>query len=676
MADQDDWVPHATPNQGQTDDWVSHAPASTSGPEPITDYSRSIVAKANDPHPLVSLAHGLEVGLAKPVGNIDRAVAALGSKVGVDTGGAQRYENAQRFMQRPDIAAELNSGWGETGKIAGEVASSLPVAALTENPWAVGAATGAMNTDATSLPGAAVDTATGAVGGKAGQVLARGAGSLISRAVNRFAPNITMDSGPAKPNIARQAAGYVARLMKSSGISPDDLMGVTTQKPVTSAEIIGKSGITALGALARREGATSDALDGLLQERSTNAASRMLDDYASASGIDPALAKGDIDDYVTKGRETVKPMFDQALGGKAGVWNGKLSMLAQRPAVQKAMSAVVEDLKNADVDPTGLGFTGQDPATGKFVQMPRPTAQAWDMVKKRLGSLGERDAFGKLLPDSLSPGNFNLNKANTDLTAALRDAIPGYGAALDASGDYLKMKLAFQNGQDFILNPKVSVQQVAKHFSSLTPQEQQAFKGGIANQLFDKAQNGRLTSGLFYKAQNGALAPVAAVARKLDAALGPKNAQKFLSGIESEGRMAQAGSRMRPGTFSPTAELTAAMKDQDAIGSVPGAVYDFGADMLRGNPVKAVAGAVARGAANTFNARKAIGMPVPVRDEAGRLLMMHPKDLGQYMKGALTQTSPAAQFASRAVPQIENSTVPKVIGATAGAGAGEQLTQQ
>jgi hypothetical protein len=392
-----------------------------------------------------------------------------------------------------------------------------------------------------------------------------------------------------------------------------------------------------------------------MKQRALNAPSRMLDDYASASGIDPTLAKGDIEDYVAAGRQTVKPMFDQALGTGAGqtspaVWNPQLATISQRPAIASAIDAVTDDLANAGKDPTAFGFTAKDPATGKFVQAPRPTAEAWDMVKKRVSTLADRDAFGRVIPDSQSPGNYNLNVAGRDLTGALRTAIPGYGDALDASGDYVSVKKSFENGQDFILNPKVSGQQVTDHLAVLTPPEIEAFKGGIANQLFDKAQNGNLSGKLFYRGGNGAIAPIPAVSQKLSAALGPQNAQTFMTNLQREGEMAAASSRMRPNINSPTSNINEAIRQQDVGYGLPDEIGNIAGDVLKGRGIVGTAvGSAGRLSSGAIANWKTRGMPVTVRNEAGRLLMMHPSDLATYLNSAVS--SPGIGQASNIVAQ-------------------------
>lgn len=592
------------------------------------------------------------------------ALDKLSEMTGLPTTEEANAAHQAAFAKREDTEKP-----GTAGKITGEVAASIPLAMVTRNPWLIGGATGALTSDSDTVGGTARDAAIGAVGGKAGEVAASGLGSVVSKAVNRFAPNAALSSGPASPSVAQAAGSYVARLMRASGLNPDDLIaaGNSSTKPLTSAEIIGTNGTTALGALARREGATGTDLRGLMKARVAGSSGRMLDDYASASGIDPALARGDIEDYVATGRKTVKPMFDQALSA-GPTWNQQLAMISQRPVIRKAISGAMDDLRNADIDPAKLGF-GFDPQTGEPGAVMRPTAQAWDLVKKNLNSQVERDAFGKIVPDTQSPGNFRINTANRDLTKAMRQAIPGYGDALDASGDYLSMQKAYETGQDFILNPNVSSQQVVKHLTTLSEPEQNAFKGGIANKLFEKAENGNLRPSVFLS--TGATARPAIV-KKLSAALGPDQATSFLGNIQRESEMASAAGRMAPGINSPTFEFGAAKADQDAhFGDMLKSGYDFASDLPQGLS-KAVFRAVDRKAGNFIANR--MEMPVSVRDEAGRLLMMHPSDLGTHLKSIAPQGRLPASVAQAGDwlnnTRLGNLTarVPQIAGAAAASG--------
>ncbi len=465
------------------------------------------------------------------------------------------------------------------------------------------------------------------VAGLAGSLLTipagSGAGSVIGRAAEAAQPTKALAS---LPSAQRAAAQYIQDLTARAGATPSSLdaaQAAAGGKDITAAEAIGKPGEVAAGALARRQGATANTMASTIGLRSASAPSRILDDLASASGIDPAAAQGNIDDLVAKGRETASPLYKGALSQPGGIWNDDLARLAQRPVIKKALAAASEDLLNADKSPSAVGLTFDE--AGNLTVNSHPTAEAWDLVKKNVGGQVERDMLGRPLPDSVSPKNHNIGVANRDLAAAMRDAIPGYGDALDVSGDYLSAQKAFKDGQTFILNPKVTPAQLADHLSSLSDAEVQAFKGGVANKLFDQAQNARLGPKLF---------DVPKVQAKLSAVLGEDNAAKFLQNMQTEKSMAQFASKRVPGAGSPTAEYNEEMSQQDA----PFGTQAFDKALKYGTTVAtrgAGAGAmhvlsdVAKNAAASWQTR---GMPVPVRDEAGKLLLMSPSDLASFLR--------------------------------------------
>lgn len=610
------------------------APAQQSGPQPS-------IMQTIEASPVGRLAHDLVIGPTNSflLGAAKKASNAIndvnpGGPIGRIPASFDPIENSYRGAlaaqrNRPGYAEEaakqapvIGQGHGFTDQVTAPLSPAMAGIA--------GLLTGGVNG-----MNAAADAQTGA---QQGYQTANPTKAAIGQALGGF---MAMPEGTAagiKPQIGtllhpinsaplspqEQAAAYVQNLMASSKTAPDaaSLRSIASNaggKPVTSAEAIGKPGEVAIGALARREGGTADALAGEMAARQAEAPTRILEDFASSSGIDPTLAKGDIEGYVASGRQTVSPMFKQALAGDQGVWNENLARLSNRPSIQDAMKAVVGDLKEADINPSGLGFTAQDPVTGRFMQKPRPTAQAWDMVKKRLGQSVERDQFNRIIPDSISPGNYNINGTNRVLTSALRDAIPGYGDALDASGDYLSMQKAFGDGQSFILNPKVTSAQVQQHLAGLSPSEAQAFKGGIANKLFDLQQNGRL---------GAKLADAPSVQQKLALALGKDNASKFLDRLGMEKSMANFARLRTPGAGSPTAEYQAAMASQDAGASrVSPDMIDFAANTVRRGPVSAGISLAAGKAKDAAAAWATRGMPISVRDEAGKLLLMRPDDL-------------------------------------------------
>jgi hypothetical protein len=586
---------------------------------------------------------GFYKGAMKPV---DNAVQALESIAGVrdadqfvaKTLGMPSSDEGvaahQKYIQGQEAAGYKPGAFGE---FAGNVLGTAPLAIATENPWLIGAGTGALLSDKTTPAGIAEDAGAGALGGKFADIGLNAAGRLLKPLASSAIQRVGGWTGAYSPvmRAADHAHGYVSNLLNAADMAPEDLVQASGQsfgKPLTAAEAIGPTGQAALTALGRRAGATPGALSAQLSERAAGTNDRLLGDYAAASGIHPEAAQGDIDALVEQGRANARPLYTKALSTPGPVWNDDLRQLAQRPVIQNAINSVSEDLKNAGTKPGVFGLP-----SGPDDQTLMPTAEAWDMVKKRLGAAVDRDPFGKVIPDSISPKNYSINKANSALTGTLKDAIPGYGDALSESGDYLSLQKAFQNGQKFILSPTVTAKQVADHLSGLSDAEAEAFKGGAANQLFNKAQNNQLHASVFDR-------PI--LRQKMTAMLGDDPGNTFLDKMAVESKMAKTGARMAPGTNSVTSDVLNATNEQDqnSMQTLIHGLYAT-ANAAHGNGLGAGAHIMA-GLRSAGMFGKTGMMPVSVRDEAGRLLMMTPEDLADHL------SQPHTAYGAQSVDRI------------------------
>lgn len=470
-----------------------------------------------------------------------------------------------------------------------------------------------------------------------GAVIGSGGAGLVSRAPSLLASLLKSGKQEVSPT-ASKAAQYAHDLLYRSGGTTEDLANVSNAakaKGITTAEAIGPRGVSHLAALANQEGTTGPTLQGALTLRAADMPDRMLSDYASAAGIHPAAAQGDMEDLVAAGRQTVAPMFKQSLSNPSPVWNSDLAELSKRPVIEKAINQAAVNLRNAGKNPNALGLVEQNAATGKFMQQPRPTAEAWDLVKKSVAGQVERDPFGKIIPDSISVNNHNINVANKDLTSVLRDTIPGYGDALDASGDYLSLKSAFDTGQKHILSTTITAKQVADHVARLTPPEIEAYKGGVANKLFNQAQNARLAPS-FIKSP--------AVQEKLTTVLGPDKARQFIDNITTESQLAKTGNFMMPQTGSKTSEILQATEEQHHNPAVKnmvdiGQATAYGVGGYHYGVIRSLARIVARNPSVV----NSLGMSQEVRDAAGKLLMMPPDQVAKVLEdmkasGVITPT--------------------------------------
>jgi hypothetical protein len=510
-------------------------------------------------------------------------------------------------------------------------AGSLPAAML--RSAAVGAPIGAAYGAGAAGPGsraqgAASGAAMGAVTGAvtppilaAGGALARAAGGA-AKTVAAGTRNLL--SPPDPEGIATQAdtdlaMQKIADMAKGQGVQIP-ILNDPTGKGMTTAEALGRPGVSSLGALGRRSGATPDLLEAQLRNRAQGAPDRILDDFAQVSGIQPQEAAGNVQALADRLRGEAAPLYDAALSSPNPVWNADLAKLAERPVISKAIDAAGKSMLNAGEDPLAVGLR-IDPDTGSYVlngdlssaTEAVPTAATWDKVRKMVGAMVQRDPMtGKVISTGdVGITNRDLATASRDLTSALAGdpahgapgAIPGYRAALDKAGDYLSMQDAFNRAQAMFLNPSVRTADFAKAFGELSEPEQEAWKAGMAAKLHDQMQSGRLTPRML---------TLPHVQGKAAAVLGDDPAQAFLQNVRQEAQLAATGSRMMPGQGSPTMEFLNAAGEQEAQNPVGLALR------LATNP---------KGAAHAIYDAGASRMTSPqVRNEMGRILMQSPED--------------------------------------------------
>lgn len=578
---------------------------------------------------------GLKNLVAHATGQPD---AGYGMGEAFDAARTVERNSGERFSSEHPI---LNIGGNLTGAIlnpvnaaAGRYVATAPsLASATLRSVATSAPIGAAYGAGGAKPGERLKGA--AQGGIAGGVLGLAAPPLlaggkalvaglrgVSGDVAQGARNLVSPPDPEAAGALGDTDAAMVRLAdvaRAKGIDIPKLAD-PSGKGMTTAEAIGRPGVSSLGALARRSGATPDLLEAQLRERAANAPSRILDDFASASGIHPDEAAGNVEALASRLQGEAKPLYDAALDNPQPVWSADLAKLAERPAIKKAIDAAGRSMLNAGHDPRAVGMA-VDPDTGAFVlnsdlsqsTQSVPTAATWDKVKKMVGALVQRDSVtGRVIrTGDIGIQNGDLATAARDLTQTLagdpahgvQGAIPGYRAALDKAGDYLSMQDAFERAQGAYLKPGVSAKAFAKTYGDLSEPEQKAWLAGMAAKLSDQLQAGRLTPRMLMLPH---------VQGKTAAVLGDEPAGEFLSRVAQEARLAATGGRMMPGAGSPTMELLNAAGEQDAgpsyaglalralrrPGATLGALYDAG--------------------------QSRIGSP-QVRNELGRLLMQPPE---------------------------------------------------
>lgn len=483
---------------------------------------------------------------------------------------------------------------------------------------------------------------TGAASGAATTGLLMGAGKavkavgspVIQAASNRFGPELPGAAVPKVP--ARQAASYVARKAAQSGAN------LSASSAPTAAEAMGNTGRVSLAALGRQSGQTPEAAQAMFSERRAGRPDRILDTVAKATGVNPAGAKGNVDAIIEQGRATSAPLFKAAFENNPGpIWNDELAALAQRPAVRKAIALTGEQLQNAGKDPFAMGIK-LDPATGGRVQgdqlgdvlQSQPTAEAWDLIRKNVNLLPERDLSGRVIRNGeAGVRNTGLDAVSGDLTTALKNAIPGYDQALSAAGDYKSAEGAFNAARGKLFSQKFTPADFSDLLDGASPGEQNAIKHAVASDLYDAAQNGRLTL-------NATKSP--AFRAKLTLAYGAEPAGQIGDTLANEANMASAENQILPQAGSQTAPLSDAIKEQQQ-----NPLGEFATDAITGairhGPTGVVEAGIKTGLKSLGSSLKTPGMGTNARDEAGRLLMMSPQELADYLSaGDMTKPAPSA----------------------------------
>lgn len=450
---------------------------------------------------------------------------------------------------------------------------------------------------------------------------------------------------------------YITNLLKQSGTTPDAIdatgtMNLAGNRGMTAAEAIGPSGVSALGTLGRRSGTVGADLANTLQARAAGASDRMLNDIADASGIDPQAAQGNFDALLSKGQAMAGPLYKQAFAANQNVASPEIDRILSTPAGRSAMRQASDLMQN---DQTLMGVRDPDlleQARDSGTDIPWNGGvssglklQSLDYVKRALDDqIGQAFRAGNKTQGSILSGLKNrLLSAldDADQTAAAGPnslKVDGglYAQARKSAGDYLSAQQAFKDGQAHILSPAVTPQNVATYFNNLTPVNQEAYKGGLVNKLFNASQNGRLRP---------SFVGIPAVQQKLAVTLGPWNAHSLISNIGAEAGLAKSGARMMPNTNSITPESLFAGNEQDHAANIAAGINAMKAvgHVASGNPFGAIGSGIAAARHFVPDLLKTGIMNSEARAAAGRQLMMTPSDFAANIRASQIKTLPSAK---------------------------------
>lgn len=455
----------------------------------------------------------------------------------------------------------------------------------------------------------------------------------------------------ASPNTSQQAADYVAGLVNAARKDPYgtplparlDLSSLAGATQPTAAEALGMTGINSAAAIARKAGTTGDAAQAVFGDRIASRPLNTLNAFQNITGVDPASTRGDIDAIVSGGRASAAPLYADLNADPTLYSSGATSNVLAAPAGQQAARDLWTNTLNdpATPHPTALGL-----AQGNFGQITAPnglTAQGWDLFKKNLNGQVSRDGFGRPIPDSQDMGNQAVNSLNKyltgDPTGGLRTIVPNYADALDASGDYLSQKQAYDNAKGMLFNRSVAPQDVTSLMG--TNAQSAAMKAAFGNDIFMRAQNGQLRAGDLSNPN---------IQGKLSALFGNDQAGQLSDFADQQAAMLPAERLVPPQNGSQTFTLGQANTAQPTGLDGAKIAADIGTGIVMGkSPPHAILGGLVKNlsgaydpATNTLDA-----MSVPVRNEVGNILLGSPSDAASYLNSVLGDNS---QNAAGSIP--------------------------
>lgn len=542
-----------------------------------------------------------------------------------------------------DIAAHAPQLAGDAGKAAAFVSNLASRAGKTPEQIA---ATGADNAGRGML-GAEALGPTGiahmaALGRRAGQTAEPLAGTLIAR--QQSMPDRLLSDFASQSGIdPRAALGHIDDVVKN---------GRATAQPLYRKAFAGGSTAPLLPSLqdafnvASRNAREAENAVSSAETGATLSASRHLPSdnvyAANAAGEAERAATADINakraaaDAAASERDHILETMrgaqaDAANGVKGGMWSPRLAQFLGDPIIKQGINRGLEVQRLESLaagerfNPMEYAVTGANEA-GEPIVSRTPNARLLDTAKRGLD---------EIINDAKDPqtGRIAWNDRLRAVDGVRRSLLtemdrlnPDYANARNAAGDYLSARTAFERGQNTILNPNVTAKQVQDLLGTFSTAERDSFKGGIANKLFNQAQNARLSA---------LLVKTPLLRQKMVAALGEDAANTFIKNVGREGDLAQSANRMMPRTNSITSDVNNAVAEQDAGSNALNVASKFssaGANLAHGKPLAAAISAIHAAGTAFPDFMKTRGMPVDVRDEVGRLLMSSPEDMARALK--------------------------------------------
>jgi hypothetical protein len=661
-------------------------------PSPLQNFSRQVGDVEGE------LSEGSTFGFFPQVAGFLGGTMGLGKLTG-HPGTYEQYKEAaeerhERFSRAHPLASgalQLAGGAAVPGlgaaskglKAAGVgsgLARSAIIGAGLGGVSAAGHARGGLKERLEAVPGGAAEGALTGAAVHGAIELAPHVAPGLSYSASRAAALIRRNRGEASGDVltpqqraqgAKVAADYVRRLAAKYDPTGEKLRQSRLEKagkPVTAAEALGRPAESQLKMMGRRSGKTPDLLEQQLRARHAETASRIVQDFAGASGLTAEEVSGDFHAQTEKLRAEAKPLYDQAYA-VGPVDTPQLREVLNRAAVKTALGKALRMASNEGVNPTELGFETRTTQVGRHeieeqVEVKTPTMRTWDYVKR---------ALDDVVNDAKDPKTGRLTGEGRTVAMALkqlRDLLTDekqpwgapYKAALDAGGEPIRLEEAF-NGAPKLMSNTMSDEQFSREVAKMSPSQVQALKAGVVDHIVKAAEAGKVRLGEFTTKAFGA---------KLKRLFGEEAGTELSRRIEDERFLMAHGQRMTPGIGADTSEtLLADEEGRTQMNLITDMFRKFGKEGLPGAIWHAITAGVGAGSAQ---------MQQPIdeaaRDVAGALLAGKPSDLALFLEHDGASREEAGQVtAALAKMGAFGPNAPRVIAAlsTFGAWAGERV---
>jgi len=218
------------------------------------------------------------------------------------------------------------------------------------------------------------------------------------------------------------------------------------------------------------------------------------------------------------------PLYDQARkDGAQGLMHPVLTQLQQAPAIQSAMRAAANSLKNRSAVGATTGARGPNGYTLEF----------WDQVKRRLD-----DKINTYKRSGAKSAALELDELRRPLVQTLDQLVPSYPKARGTAQTFFRGSDALEAGENFV-NGRFEEAASRAALSKMNSAERELFAQGFASKLINEVRRTGDSRNILTKINNSADAR-----SRLQLALGPNRARSIEGFLRVEGVMDLARTAM------------------------------------------------------------------------------------------------------------------------------------